>query len=195
MTELKTELYYKLHTWYSVTINPNDNSQHIDGRTTYLTRIDDVQSDFHKNCRKLHDNGIQFRFSLDLSEPHQNLRINSSPPRLHYHGRVLFSSKRSFLFFQLSWLPRMMENHLIDIDTISDIKKWDLYCDKCLHLFEDLSVSPRYDIPYTNKVIEELLKIEQKYTKRSIQAKAETQATYIQNFFPRERAKESDIST
>lgn len=117
------KLFYNLHTWYSITLCPNDQYQFyfkadrlIKVRANYLKVL--TLGDYIPDCYMI----------LEISEPRG--KIQGSGPRLHYHGVIRFNNNDSLLQFMLYKIPRLLKLGIIDIDTIQDKKVWVKYMNK-----------------------------------------------------------------
>lgn len=151
------EPFYQTNTWYSITVNPDDTHQDA-FNSYYPTRIATVYDFFLEHMIDLDNNGVKFSFSMDVSEPHTNLRKNSIGPRIHFHGRIYFRTTQHIMFFLLKWIPEMMLYSLVDIDTCRDIKIWDNYCKKYLKYFVIDDGSKYWSKPTTNETLRNMKK-------------------------------------
>ncbi len=91
----------------------------------------------------------KYRFSIDISQPSSQSH-KSAGPRLHIHGRILFTCNGSIMDWQMSQQNWLLKFGHLEIDTIDDISKWDDYCDKYIHIHKKQ--------PFTNVPSEALAK-------------------------------------
>lgn len=56
--------------------------------------------------------------------------------RLHWHGTVKFSSKRSIMMFYYKTLRDLQDHSTYELDTIKDSNEWYKYCTKQLGFFQ-----------------------------------------------------------
>lgn len=128
MTEknTNTKLFYDVG-YYSITINPEDRYQHFG-----MLGINRMQK-FRELMRDTlypwkTDFGIDYYFRIELSEPRDI--NNTRGPRLHLHGVILFTSRKSVYNFLLECLPKLAKFTHVNIDTINDINQWEQYVEK-----------------------------------------------------------------
>lgn len=120
--------FYKTNTFYSITINPDNNhqgnlKQGAHGRMVQVkTLLWDVFNKYPEIYHILH---------LDISEP---TSIRPSYPRIHFHGVILFRTNIAIRLWLVEVLYKLKNWCNIDIDTISDIKIWESYCKKYDHI-------------------------------------------------------------
>lgn len=111
-----------LQTYYSITINPNDDYQFFNDIES--VRIKKAENHIKYIMRKY----INIRFSLYIDV--------SRVGRIHWHGTIMFPFINSIKFFYTEVINELLSKHHIEIDTINDSDKWFHYCTKTAHLWK-----------------------------------------------------------
>lgn len=122
----KNQPFYEKQKWYSITINPDDKHQFLNRPN----RLELVKNKLYEEFITLRASKIHYRYSIDISEPRENIRSTNIGPRIHLHGRILFPCMGSILEWQLKHIYSITRWANLDIDTVKDTKEWDAYCDK-----------------------------------------------------------------
>lgn len=113
-SELIKPEHMLLNVWYSITINPSTTYNELahDDIEHYLTEVIKDQRD------------IMYKYSSTIN---MILWLElSSTLKLHYHGLIKYSNFLSSIIFQ----RELSKSNHVNIDTISDIMEWQLYCSK-----------------------------------------------------------------
>lgn len=122
-----TKVFYKLKTYYAITINPDDKHQYFhDGGQRFSNFINHANDYYF--CR-LKQNEIDYVLHPEISEPRDNIQYAGSP-RLHFHGVVYLKSKQSILHFLLQFLVKVSSFAMYKIEPLKDSYKWESYCKK-----------------------------------------------------------------
>nr|DAW08393.1 MAG TPA: Rep protein [Bacteriophage sp.] len=101
--------------YYSITVSPSDHHQYFES----------------KERLKMFFNWAQITFYRLLLNTEYEMHIEVSPMgRLHLHGKIKLLNKERLLKFYLYDIPRINNISVFEIDTISDMVKWDTYCTK-----------------------------------------------------------------
>lgn len=110
-----------IDTKYTFTLNPSDDFQFFkeDPETRITKSINHIKYIIRNNPN----------YHMDLF-----LEV-SCKGRLHWHGTLLFKHNNHIKNFYLQFIPQILNNHSIEIDTIADPDKWLEYCTKSKHLF------------------------------------------------------------
>lgn len=124
-----TNLFYEINKKYSITINPDDQSQHFEYKKgdTRINKIRTLIDDYLKFP------GIHYYLWWDISMPYKNVKYNYRP-RIHLHGIIQFSTLYGLNKFLLYSLPHLGASSLIDIDVLNDLDIWSKYCKKTMHI-------------------------------------------------------------
>lgn len=112
----------QLNTNYAITINPCDDYQFFKEETG-----DSRITKSNNHITYLIRNNPNYIFDLHLEV--------SRKGRIHYHGTLSFTHTNHIRNFYLEFIPKLLLSHHIEIDTISDPKKWEDYCKKSKILF------------------------------------------------------------
>lgn len=121
---LKKEVFYKVNTTYSITINVDDKHQGKLLKTSY-GKLNYVKNIVKEVFNEYLD--IRYILHLDISEPRE-INLNSS--RIHFHGCINFKNEIAIRDWLLMVLPKLASFCYINIDTIDDMKVWEEYCKK-----------------------------------------------------------------
>ncbi len=127
------ENYYKLDTYYSITINPIDKYQFY----TNPTRFERFRNFVYEN---MISTKMEYELYIEISEPHGMKTQGYTGPRLHLHGYLLFRNGTELRQFLLSGYYKLLRFASVDIDTIADRQVWKTYCTK-QHLFHNRRIS------------------------------------------------------
>jgi len=131
------ENYYKTNTWYSVTLNPIDKYQWF-GKPNRWKRFRNFLYEILLSFK------FKYHFVIELSEPRGMKTQGYNGPRLHLHGKIKFESKEVLARWLLLDYYSILRFASVDIDTISDEAKWDIYCSK-QRLFKNNILSSYYE--------------------------------------------------
>lgn len=119
---------------YTITLAPNDVGQHWGTHNRIETckiQMSSLIQYFHKD--------IDYLIYMEVSRT----------GRLHWHGTINFKSYESIVDFYVDRIHNLQNHMLIEIDSIKDTEKWQLYCTK----------SQKMKFPkLTPKIVKELLK-------------------------------------
>lgn len=118
-----SKVFFEPHKWYAVTLAPNDHSQFFGKKSRMEKFINRMNERFM--CYTQY--GIKYWFAIELSEPRSK---SMTGPRLHLHGKLRFSSRKSVKKFLLDLYYLLTRIGMVDIDTIDDEAIWDTYCKK-----------------------------------------------------------------
>ncbi len=133
------EQFYKINTWYSITINPCDKYQ-------FFGNIDRLQKFRNYFYELFVSNWCQYEMFIELSEPRGTLIYKYQGPRLHLHGKIKFSGKAMMIAFLLDGVRRLCHVGSIDIDSIDDTDVWLTYCTKQKHLHSRITRLSNYTL-------------------------------------------------
>lgn len=131
-------LYYVPDRWYSFTICPEEQEEKSPGRWKTL-------------CDRIHEcllsslTGIgEYRYNIEISEPRDRLP-RQKVPRIHAHGRFRLRCNQSVRQYLLFGLYNLTQLGYVEVDTISDLDKWDTYCEKQMAItgFETVVYTPQ----------------------------------------------------
>lgn len=123
-------VYYQKDLYYSVTINPNDSHQYFGNPN----RFDKFRHDMYEMLIGASPQGINYHFVIELSEPRQ-LKPGTDGPRYHLHGWIQFKHNEGIFNFLDHVMYHWSRYAYVDIDTIADMKKWELYMTKQSSVF------------------------------------------------------------
>ncbi len=129
----KLENFFKVNTWYSVTLNPIDKHQ-------FCHKVDRYDKFHQFMYEQLSYLKCTYEFFIEISEPRGMHIKGYMGPRLHLHGKVRFKSRVEIAHFLLRDYYRLLRFCSVDIDSIDDLRKWYKYCTKQL-LFKDRRLS------------------------------------------------------
>jgi len=124
----KSECFYKVNTFYSITINPENHYQFfskIDRKHLVKKFFYDV---LRKHLQTLHN--IKYKLYVEVSEPRDILKYGYDGPRVHFHGTVFFSNRADIEYFLLFQIRALCKHASCEIDTIKDLGIWLQYCKK-----------------------------------------------------------------
>lgn len=131
-TDHSVSVFYVKDKYYSVTINPEDKYQH-QGTPGRFKAFKSLMYELFLSLSAQH---IDYKFNIELSEPKNN-RFGSGP-RYHVHGWIRFRSNHSIFQFLDNTYYRWTRIGHVDIDTVDDLKIWELYMTKQQHLFKTM---------------------------------------------------------
>lgn len=117
----KKSPFYVPGTWYAITLCPSDAFQ-------YFGKANRFKSFYSKIYEALLPMHFKYKMYIELSEPRGTIRGDG--PRLHAHGIMYFPdvySVKKFLLYDLYLLTRI---GILEIDTIDDMLRWQVYCRK-----------------------------------------------------------------
>lgn len=117
--------YFEVGIWYSLTLNYADSKQFF-GKPTRETKVVNLTNERLLSYTQKRINYILY---LELSEPHVGTAY-SNGPRLHYHGMIRFRSYAGLKLWLLNDYHDLLQDCIVDIDTIGDKKVWLDYCKK-----------------------------------------------------------------
>ncbi len=129
--------FYKLHTWYSFTLNPIDKHQFFGKVDRYMK----FRNFVYENLFIL----ANYEAFIELSEPRGFSIQGYSGPRLHIHGKLKFDTKSELAKFLLLSFYSLTRWTSVDIDTIDDSDWWYKYCTK-QRIFKNNRLSS-FDLP------------------------------------------------
>ncbi len=121
----KAKTFYKKYEKYSITINPCDKYQCL-GQPDRLTEFKNFMNEQFIGYPS---HGIHYEFHIELSEPRE-IKQGQAGPRLHLHGWVEFKSSKSIRHWLLHEMYNISRYAYMQIDTISHLADWKLYCEK-----------------------------------------------------------------
>ena len=133
---LNTKVFYDKGK-YALTYNPCDQYQYF-GQSNRLVQFKDF---INETFVGYPSKGIHYELYIELSEPRNKTRTG---PRLHIHGTLKFHSKKAVRWFLLIGFYQLLQNGILDLDTINNQQIWDQYCKKQQHI---INVPP-----ITNKI-------------------------------------------
>lgn len=112
----------KLDVKYTFTINPNDDFQYWKENEKERIRM----SIKHANYVLSKMSCARCWLKMDIS------RVG----RIHWHGTIEFKTFKNLRRFLLEHIHDLTLKHTIEIDTITDEKTWNDYCNKLNHLVD-----------------------------------------------------------
>lgn len=139
-----SSLYYLPGRWYSFTICPRDQLE------TNCNRWQAMCTRIYECVISSFTNHAQYRYNLEISEPHNTLK-ETTIPRIHAHGRFLLYDNHSVLQFLLFGLYNLTQLGYTEIDTIKDLDIWDTYCTKQLAITRLETIISTHSAPPTKK--------------------------------------------
>lgn len=111
----------ELNVKYSFSVNPNDDYQFWDQLET--ERLS--KSKNHMLCILKRNINMIIKLTIDVSRT----------GRIHWHGTIEFRHITTIRYFYTEFVHEILKKHTIEMDTIKDLKIWETYCSKTLHLW------------------------------------------------------------
>lgn len=124
------DLYYKVGTWYAITINPEDSYQFI-GKPDRLNKCINHMNEVLLTALSIY--GITYVIHVDISEP-KEVRYKGTGARVHYHGRIMFNNNDQLIKFLLYGQCAIAQCGQTLYKQIDHYDKWDAYCKKYDHI-------------------------------------------------------------
>lgn len=144
---IKAEVLLHIDTEYAITVNPADKYQYFGKEDVHeAPRCDLVNKYFRNLMQDFSINQVEYKLLMECSEPLRgNRRPDKAVPRLHYHGRIYFSSMESIRWFLMYGAGQLAAVCSYSIEPLKDPDGWDAYCNKQAFLKWPKIVSFKYD--------------------------------------------------
>jgi len=124
------DLYYKINTWYAITINPEDTYQFI-GKPDRLNKCVDHMNEVLLTALNIY--GITYVIHIDISEPRE-VKYKGPGARIHFHGRIMFNNNDQLVKFLLYGQCAIAQCGQTLYKEIDNYDKWEVYCKKYDHI-------------------------------------------------------------
>lgn len=132
--------FYKVGEWYEITVNPDDNHQFINDEFRFRKVVDYITI----VASHMHAQEIVMKLYPEISEI-QHL-IDGKYPRIHFHGKIKFNSKKALQKFLLKYSLCLSKFSSVQINNYRK-EYWDKYCVKQSDIMQDLTTSENYVYP------------------------------------------------
>lgn len=124
----------KTNTLYSLTIAPNDAQQKFYAKN--FNRLELINNHYRKLFKRFDMDGIESVMVPEITTPMGN---KGRKPRYHFHGYISFKNIKGICkWYSIHW-PGLLQNNVIELDTIGDLDVWKAYCFKNKEMMEAIT--------------------------------------------------------
>ena len=116
---------WKPHTWYALTINPDNSHQYLDDKDNRIEKVCTYIQNYH--LIKLKDNADWILYT-EISSPSEDNKKGVT--RIHFHGKIRFTTPQGLLSWYMYIHNGLKTVSMVKMDVISEDEKWEQYSTK-----------------------------------------------------------------